>query len=129
MTRDDFVSEMIEQAKPQWDRYWSSLPDAQRLRLAGMEAELLSIERELRRRLWSLVGASLESLAQEQVGSCRCGRRRERRAASVTLDVLGEHVELPCSYFYCGAVTRASVPCAAGSASRAAGSRSASSVR
>lgn len=101
MTRDEFVSEMIEQAKSLWDRYWTTLPDEQRLRLAGMEAELLGIERELRRRLWGLVGASLEALAQEQVQSCRCGRRRERRAGSVTVDVLGEQLELPCSYFYC----------------------------
>lgn len=101
MTREEFVGELIEQAKSSWTAYWAALPDEERLRLSGIEGELAAIGRELQQRLWRLVGASMESLAERLAGECGCGQRRERRKDSVTVDVLGERVLLPCTYFYC----------------------------
>ncbi len=101
MTRDEFVNEMIGQAKQSWDAYWAALPDEQRLRLAGMEEEINDITRRVQHKLWMLVGASLDALARELAGRCVCGQRRERRRDSVAVDVLGHRIELPCTYFYC----------------------------
>ena len=101
MTRDEFVGELIGQAKRSWEAYWAALPDEQRLRLSGMEEELAQLTRELQQRLWTLLGASLDALAAEREGRCGCGQRRERRKDSVAIDVLGHRVELACTYFYC----------------------------
>jgi hypothetical protein len=101
MTRDEFVDDLIGQAKQQWNVYWAALPDEQRLRLSGMEEEIEQITRGLQKRLWRLLGESLDALAQKLEGRCECHYRRERRCDSITIDVLGEQVELPCAYFYC----------------------------
>ena len=92
MTREEFVGELIEQAKPNWDRFWSLLPDEERLRLSGIESVLAAIGRELRQRFWQLAAESLEALAAELEGMCQCGHRRERRKDTVHVDVLGERV-------------------------------------
>ena len=42
MTRDEFVSDLIAQAKPIWPAYWGSLADDQRLRLSGMAAQIIA---------------------------------------------------------------------------------------
>ena len=55
MTRDAFVDELIGCAKQIWTRYWESLPDEQRLRVAGMEEELGAITRGIQEGLWALV--------------------------------------------------------------------------
>lgn len=101
MTRDEFVNELIGQAKQIWTAYWAALPDEQRLRLSGMEEELGAISRQLRRGLWALLGQSLDALAVEVAGHCESGCRRERRKDSISVDVLGDQVEIPCTYFYC----------------------------
>ena len=70
-----------------------------------MEEEVRAISREVRRGLWALAGESLDALAAETAGrcgcGCGCGRRRERRRETVAVDVLGDQVELPCTYLYC----------------------------
>jgi hypothetical protein len=101
MTRDEFVGELIGQAKKNWTQYWASLPDEQRLRLSGMEEELGAISRQVLVGLWQLLGESLDALAIEVAGHCAAGCRRERRKDSISMDVLGHRVELPCTYFYC----------------------------
>jgi len=101
MTRDEFVDEMIGYAKAIWSRYWQSLPDEQRLRLAGMEGELRGITRGIEEGLWALVAERLDELGSELEGQCSCGRRRERRNDSVELDLLGHRVSFSCTYLYC----------------------------
>jgi hypothetical protein len=101
MTRNEFVNELIGQAKKHWDAYWSALPDEQRLRLSGMEEELNQITRGLQKGLWGLLGESLDALALQLEGKCSCHYRRERRRDSIIIHVLGEEVKLPCTYFYC----------------------------
>jgi hypothetical protein len=101
MTRDEFVDDLIGQAKKSWEQYWAFLADEDRLRLSGMEAELGRVLQELQRGLWGLLGQSLDALAIEVAGHCEAGCRRERRKDSVSVDVLGQRVELPCTYFYC----------------------------
>ena len=101
MTRAEFVNDLIEQAKKSWSQYWATLPDEQRLRLSGMEEELAERTRDLQQRLWLLLGASLDALAEELEGRCGCGHRRERRSDTVSVDALGHSVEMPCTYFYC----------------------------
>lgn len=101
MTRDEFVGELIGQAKQLWGAYWGALPDQERLRLSGIEAEVSAIGRAVQEGLWTLVGASLDATAVELAGQCGCGGRRERRKDSIVVDVLGERVELPCTYLYC----------------------------
>ena len=101
MTQDEFVSELIGQAKRSWEHYWAALPDEQRLRLSGMEAEFEDISRRLVEGLWRLLGENLETLAVEVAGRCALGCRRERRKDSIGVDVLGHRIEVPCTYFYC----------------------------
>lgn len=101
MTRESFVGELIAGAKPQWLDFWSGLPDATRLGLAGLEAEIEAVGRAVVDALWGLASESLAARAAEQAGSCDCGRRRERRDGSIALDVLGRRVELSSPYFYC----------------------------
>ena len=101
MTRDEFVGELIGQTKSLWCSYWAVLPDEQRLRLSGMEAEFAEISRHVLEGLWRLLGESLDALAVEVAGLCKTGCRRERRKDSVAVDVLGHRVEMPCTYFYC----------------------------
>lgn len=101
MTRDEFVNQLIDQAKAIFPSYWKTLPDDQRLRLSGMEEELGEVSRQLLRGVWALVGESLDALGVEVAGHCEAGCRRERRKDSVAVDVLGLRVELPCTYFYC----------------------------
>ena len=101
MTQDQFVNEILGEAKFQWAEYFSSLPDDKRLRLAGMEEEVQSISRKLGQGLWKLLADSLNTLAVELFGQCDCGLRRERHKGSVHLDVLGYRVEFPCTYLYC----------------------------
>jgi hypothetical protein len=101
MTRDEFVNELIVQAKQIWAAYWAALPDEQRLRLSGMEEELGAISRQLLHGMWALLGQSLDALAVEVAGHCENGCRRERRKDSIPVDVRGHRVELPCTYFYC----------------------------
>ena len=101
MTRDEFVGELIGQAKRNWGAYWASLPDEQRLRLSGMEEELGAMSRQVVEGLWRLLGQSLDALAVEVAGRCQAGCRRERRADSVAVEVLGHRIEIPCTYFYC----------------------------
>lgn len=101
MTRDELVDQLIGCAKNVWTGYWSSLPDEQRLRLAGIEEELRAITSELEAGLWALAAAALDALAIELEGQCSCGRRRERRKDAVVLDVLGHRVPFPCTYLYC----------------------------
>ena len=101
MTRDEFVNQLIDQAKGIWTDYWTALPDDQRLRLSGMESELGDVSRQFLRGLWTLVGESLDAFGVEVAGYCQAGCRRERRKDSVAVDVLGQRIELPCTYFYC----------------------------
>lgn len=101
MTRDEFVGDLLTQANQGWSEYFAALPDQQRLRLSGMEEELLELTRQLQRGLWALLGVSLEKLATELEGRCGCGRRRARHHDRVSVDVLGQHLELGCTYFYC----------------------------
>jgi len=101
MTRDEFIGELIHQAKQNWAAYWTTLPDEQRLRLSGMETELSAMSRQILEGLWRLLGESLDALAVEVAGQCKAGCRRERRQDSVTVDVLGHPIEIPCTYFYC----------------------------
>ncbi len=101
MTRDEFVDQLIGCAKELWTRYWESLPDEQRLRLAGMEEELRGITRGIEGGLWALVGEHLDRLAIELEGECGCGRRREPRKDSIDLDLLGHRVAFSCTYLYC----------------------------
>ena len=61
MTRDEFVSELIGQAKRSWEAFWTTLPDDQRLRLSGIEDEVRAISRQIGCDLWLLVGQSLEN--------------------------------------------------------------------
>ena len=89
MTRDEFVDELIGQAKQCWEQYWRALPDEQRLRLGGMEEELRGVVRGLEGGLWSLLAEHLDGLAIELAGECDCGRRCERRKDSVEIDLLG----------------------------------------
>jgi hypothetical protein len=101
MTRDEFVDELIGQAKQSWDSYWRLLPDEQRLRLAGMEEELRSIVRGVEEGLWALLAERLDELAVALEGQCGCGRCRERRMDSIEIDILGHRCEFPCTYLYC----------------------------
>jgi hypothetical protein len=101
MTREELVGEFLSHAKQIWAPYWATLADEQRLRLSGMEAELTQIISLLREGLWALVNESLESYADEAEGRCGCGRRRERRRGSMSVDVLGSRTKFACSYFYC----------------------------
>ncbi len=101
MTRDEFVGELIVDAKGLWGSYWTALPDERRLRLSGMEEELDAMSRQLLDGLWRLLGESLDALAVEVAGHCQAGCRRERRKDSISVDVLGQRVEIPCTYFYC----------------------------
>jgi len=101
MTRDQLVSHLLNSAKAVWTSYWRSLPDELRLRLAGMESEILAIKRELEAGLWALLAEELNALAVEVEGTCGCGRRRERRADSFEVDVLGHRVPFSGTYLYC----------------------------
>lgn len=101
MTRDEFVNDLITQAKQSWCRYWASLPDEQRLRLSGMEEELAQVARDFITGLWRLLSESLAAQGDEAEGRCGCGYRRERHVDTVGVDVLGQHVEFPSTYFYC----------------------------
>jgi hypothetical protein len=102
MTRDAFVSELLDCAKRCWGRFWSQLPDDKRLRLSSMESELGDITRELQEGLWALVAEQLDDLGWELEGRCRgCGYRRERRRDPIEVDVLGHRVTFPASYLYC----------------------------
>lgn len=101
MTRDEFVGELIAQAKHNWTSYWRALPDEERLRLAAMEDEITCITRALLRGLWSLLAEHLDRFAIEADGQCGCGRRRERRPNSFDIDILGLQCEIPCAYLYC----------------------------
>ena len=101
MTRDEFVDDLIAQAKSSWTQYWATLPDEQRLRLSGMEEELEQVGRQLVAGLWRLLGETLDAQAVDLEGRCACGYRRERRLETVGVDVLGHRIEFPCSYFYC----------------------------
>ena len=103
MTRDEFVNELLQEAKPRWAQIWRELPDSQRLRLACMDDEVRGIVGEFQRGLWEMVGDSLNAWAVEQEGQCGCGRRRERRKDCVKLDVLGQRIPFPCTYLYCRA--------------------------
>ncbi len=101
MTRDEFVDELIGQAKQCWEQYWRALPDEQRLRLGGMEEELRGVVRGLEGGLWALLAEHLDDLAIELAGECGCGRRRERRKGSVEIDLLGHRGKFSCTYLYC----------------------------
>jgi hypothetical protein len=101
MTRDEFVDDLITQAKSSWSQYWATLPDEQRLRVSGMEEELEQVGRELVAGLWRLLGETLDAQAVDLEGRCACGYRRERRQETVGVEVLGHHIEFPCSYLYC----------------------------
>jgi hypothetical protein len=76
MTRYELVDHLIDCAKENWSGYWSSLPDHQRLRLAGLEEELRGITRQVEKQLWQLVAEQLDRLAREVEGRCGCGWRR-----------------------------------------------------
>jgi hypothetical protein len=101
MTQDEFVNDVLAQAKHHWAAYWGCLADDQRLRLAGMEAELRSITQKISHGLWTWVATALNGFAIEQEGQCKCGRRRERRNDTVSVTVLGEDIDFRCTYLYC----------------------------
>jgi len=101
MTRDEFVGELIGQAKHNWTAYWRSLPDEHRLRLAAMENEITAITRQLQQSLWALLAEHLDRYAIEAHGRCDCGHRRERRKGSFEIEILGLRCEMPCTYLYC----------------------------
>jgi len=101
MTPSEFVAQLLVLAKQIWGPLWQQLPDEQRLRLAGLEAVMREVVRELVQGLWSVAMAALDAEAEQEAGRCACGRRRERRKLSIELDVLGLKVTVPCTYFYC----------------------------
>lgn len=51
--------------------------------------------------LWRLLGESLDALAVDVAGVCERGCRRERRRDTVSVNVLGHCLEIPCTYLYC----------------------------
>ena len=93
--------DVLAQAKHHWEAYWGCLADDQRLRLAGMEAELRSITQKISHGLWTWVTTAINDFAIEQEGQCQCGRRRERRNGTVSVTVLGEDIDFRCTYLYC----------------------------
>ena len=101
MTRDQFVCHLLDFAKTIWRKYWRSLPDEQRLRLASMESEIQTIKRDFEAGLWRLLAEELDVLAIEVEGTCGCGRRRERRTDSFEIHLLGHLVRFSSTYLYC----------------------------
>lgn len=102
MTRESFVTELLDCAKRHWESFWQQLPDESRLRLSSMEGELEVITQRLQEGLWALVAERLDDLGWELEGRCRgCGYRRERRRDEIEVDVVGHRVTFPCSYLYC----------------------------
>lgn len=101
MTQDEFVAQVLAEAKQSWEPLWKRLADEVRLRLAGLEALLRELTQQLVQGLWSLAMEALDAEAEQEAGRCSCGRRRERRKLSIELDVLGQKLTVPCTYFYC----------------------------
>jgi hypothetical protein len=101
MTPQEFVAQVLVEAKQIWEPLWKRLPDQKRLRLAGLEAAVREMVQQLVQGLWSMAMESLDAEAEQEAGRCSCGRRREQRKLSIELDVLGLKVTVPCTYFYC----------------------------
>ena len=101
MTRKELIDQMICSIKEIWVTYWRSLPDEQRLRLAGMEEEVQAVRHGLEKGLWVLLAEQLDSLAKKLEGRCDCGRRREQNKGSVELELLDHWVKFSRTYLYC----------------------------
>jgi hypothetical protein len=101
MTRNDFVEQIIDSAKKFWKPYFGQLADENRLRLAGIEAEVRSVTQLFVQELWQLVTTHLDEVGEKTCRDCGCGKRRERRTSQVEIEVLGLKVRFDCPYYYC----------------------------
>jgi hypothetical protein len=84
-----------------WQPLWKSLPDEERLRLAGLEAVVREMVGQFVQGLWSLAMEAIDAEAEREAARCSCGLRRERRKVSIEVDLLSLKVTVPCTYFYC----------------------------
>jgi hypothetical protein len=102
---------MLEAAKPLLQSYLAELPPETRLRLDGIEAELVEVQREMRLRLWQIWLAELSQQAEQEAGRCKgCGRRCDRKLDNVEVLVKGETIPVPVVYYYCRRCHRGQAP-------------------
>jgi hypothetical protein len=100
-SREALVERLQGVVQQELPRALASLPDHDRLRLAGLESFVRGVMTAVLQAMWLCIVQSLQAEAERAAQPCGCGRRREARVKRVGVHVLGTVVPFLCTYFYC----------------------------
>jgi hypothetical protein len=102
---------VVDSAKAKLLDYFGQLPPESRMRLDGMEAEILALREGIGRCLWGVVLGALAQQAEQQAGCCSgCERRCSRELQPVSVVMRGQSVVVPVVYYYCRRCHRGQAP-------------------